>query len=56
MSEKLYKVTSYDFVRGWEKDAVTKTDLTRDKLMKHLGKILDGKGAPKITIELWRDG
>ena len=56
MTEKRYRLKHYDFVRGWAKDAEVKTGLTRKQLLKRIENVLDTNRAPKIEIELWRDG
>jgi hypothetical protein len=56
MAEKKYSIKHYDIVRDWEKDAEVKTGLTRKRLLKDLDKILDDCSAPKIEIQIWRDG
>ena len=56
MAGMKYKISSYDYVRGWEKDAVVKTGLTKHKLLQAVESVLDKCKAPVINIEPWRDG
>ena len=55
MSKMKYKLSSYDYVREWEKDAKIKTGLTKHKLLQEVESVLDTSKAPMIKIEPWRE-